>query len=221
MGLDGFKSCAATSLAGSTSRDAASLVLLVVAFMACDGSGNVDTSHGDTSDETSPSQCHPVASGVREHLVDHDLWRVAEPAEDPWLEFRPESIDCDPTGRQAEDFGGTYSFGIDTGLCSYTTIVQASAADVCPGEGVLVWLWRFALTGPEGANAHIVARIGDETVFEDVVPIPATSGLWADTYTAKRFHPAGTPITFHIRNHGNNTYQLLDISRCEGTCRPN
>lgn len=166
------------------------------------------------------ARCQAVTEEGREQVVDHDQWRLAEANEDPWAEFRPVDITCDPTGRQAEDFAGTYSFGIDTALCSYTTLVQETATDVCPGDGIFVWLWRFALTGPEGANAHISARIGDELVFEEVVPIPATSGLKAETFTARQFHPAGTPITFHIRNHGNNSYQLLEIARCRGECRP-
>lgn len=166
-------------------------------------------------------RCQAVSAEQREQLIEHDLWRLAEPGEDPWRTHRPDDVSCDPTGRQPEDFAGTYSFGIDTALCSYTTLVQETATDVCPGEEVLVWLWRFALTGPEGANAHIAAQIGDEPLFEDIIPIPATSGLKVETYTATRFHPAGTPITFHIRNHGNNTYQLLELSRCLGeTCRP-
>lgn len=175
----------------------------------------------DCSDETSSPCCQAVSAERRIQLVDHDLWRVAEPQEDPFRVHRPADIRCDATGRQAEDFAGTYSFGIDTALCAYTTVIQESATDLCPGDDVLVWLWRFALTGPEGANAHIAAMVGDELLFEDVIPIPATSGLKVETYTAKRFHPAGTPITFHIRNHGDNTYQLLEIARCLGdTCRP-
>lgn len=173
-------------------------------------------------DEPDATGCRAVTEARREPLIDHDLWRLAEPDEDPWRAHRPEDITCDPTGRQPEDFAGTYSFGIDTALCAYTTVIQETATDLCPGEEVLVWLWRFALTGPEGANAHIAAMVGDELLFEDIVPIPATSGLKVDPYVAKRFHPAGTPITFHIRNHGNNTYQLLELSRCQGTtCRPN
>lgn len=177
-------------------------------------------STGCADDSDSP-RCQPVAADQREPLIEHDLWRLAEPGEDPWRAHRPDDVSCDPTGRQPEDFAGTYSFGIDTALCPYTTILQETATDLCPGEEVLVWLWRFALTGPEGANAHIAAQIGDEPLFEDIIPIPATSGLKVETYAAKRFHPAGTPITFHIRNHGNNTYQLLELSRCQAdTCRP-
>ena len=174
------------------------------------------------ADDADTSRCQPVSADRREPLIEHDLWRLAEPSEDPWLAFRPADVSCDPTGRQPEDFAGTYSFGIDTALCAYTTLIQETATDVCPGEEILVWLWRFALTGPEGANAHIAAQLGDEPLFEDIIPIPNTSGLKVETYTAKRFHPAGTPIAFHIRNHGNNTYQLLELSRCQAeTCRPN
>jgi hypothetical protein len=171
-------------------------------------------------DEVDGATCEPLAENERKVLVDHDLWRLATVEEDPWRELRPADPSCDVTGRQAEDFAGQYSFGVDTALCSYTTVVQETLEDVCPGESILVWLWRFALTGPEGVNAHIAVQIGDELVFEDVVPIPNTSALKVESYPVAGFHPAGTPITFHVRNHGNNTYQLLEIARCLGACRP-
>ncbi len=177
-------------------------------------------SFGACGDEVDGQTCAPLAADEREVLVDHDQWRLATVEEDPWSEVRPVDPSCDVTGRQPEDFAGQYSFGIDTALCSYTTVVQETLEDVCPGESILVWLWRFALTGPEGSEAHIAVQLGDELIFEDVVPIPNTSALKVDSYPVKQFHPAGTPITFHVRNHGNNSYQLLEIARCLGACKP-
>lgn len=164
--------------------------------------------------------CTRITTDDKPALVDHDLWTLASAALDPWADARPADITCDPTGRQPEDFAGTYSFTVDTALCPYTTVTQQTLTDLCAGEHLLVWLWRFALTGPEGASAHIAVQIGDEPVFEDVIPIPAPSGLKALSYPVTRSHPAGTPIFFHVRNHGNNTYQLLALARCQGECRP-
>lgn len=172
------------------------------------------------ADDPGGPTCSPIAEDTRRPLVDHDRWLLASTDEDPWRVHRPADVGCDITGRQAEDFVGQYSFGVDTSLCPYTTVVQTTLEDLCPGESVLVWLWRFALTGPEGANAHIAVQVGDEPLFEDVVPIPNTSALKVDNYPVARFHPKGTPITFHIRNHGANSYQLLEIARCMGACRP-
>ena len=175
---------------------------------------------GGCGDEVNGQSCEPLAADERKVLVDHDLWRLATVEEDPWREARPADPSCDVTGRQPEDFAGQYSFGIDIALCGYTTVVQETLEDVCAGESILVWLWRFALTGPEGSEAHIAVQIGDELVFEDVVPIPNTSALKVDSYPVTKSHPAGTPITFHVRNHGNNSYQLLELARCLGACKP-
>ncbi|MBL8788492.1 MAG: hypothetical protein JNJ59_26595 [Deltaproteobacteria bacterium] len=170
--------------------------------------------------EDQGATCEPLAEGERKVLVDHALWRLATPEEDPWRAFRPDDVTCPQNARQPEDFAGTPSFGIDTTNCGYTTVVQETLVDACRGDNAFVWMWRYALTGPEGAEAHIAITIGDEPLFEDVVPIPTSSDLKVKGYALAEDHPAGTKVFFHVRNHGSNTYQLLELARCKGECVP-
>jgi hypothetical protein len=167
-----------------------------------------------------PLKCRLLAENERALLVDHGLWRLATEEEDPWRSDRPIDIECDSSGRQPEDFGGQFSLGIDTGLCGYTTVVQETIEPICAGEKLFVWIWHFGLTGPEGSNAHLGVQIADELVYTETLPIPNTSGLIAEGFALKDAYPAGTKIYFHVRNHGANTYQLLELSRCTGECRP-
>ncbi len=167
-----------------------------------------------------PLQCRPLAPDERAVLVDHGLWRLASAEEDPWQSERPADIECDASGRKAEDFGGQLSLGIDTGLCSYTTMVQETLEATCAGDELFVWIWHFGLTGPEGSSAHLGVQVGDELVYTQTLPIPNTSGLVAEGFKLTKDHPSGTEIYFHVRNHGANTYQLLELSRCVGECRP-
>ncbi len=163
--------------------------------------------------------CEPSPAGVLIPVVDPELWRLAEPEEDPWRTFRPADISCPEGSRSSEDFAEMPSFGVDTGLCPYTTVTQRTGSAICEGESLYIWLWRFQLTGPEGAEATMAVALGDAVVWEQVVPIPARSALVAVTVPVPPT-PAGTPIHFHVRNHGDNTYQLLDLARCRGTCSP-
>jgi hypothetical protein len=163
--------------------------------------------------------CEGAPEGVLVSLVDHRAWRIAEPGEDPWLAHRPEDVSCPEGARSSEDFAELPSFGVDTGLCPYTTVTQPTTTAICEGEALYVWLWRFQLTGPEGAEATMAVALEDDVVWQQTVPIPARSALVALTVPVPPT-PAGTPIRFHVRNHGDNGYQLLGLMRCRGACTP-
>jgi hypothetical protein len=164
--------------------------------------------------------CPPLAEGARLVVVDHARWVLAEADEDPWVEFRPADITCDESGRQFEDFGGQLSYGIDTGLCGYTTVIQESLEPLCAGDMLYVWIWNFGLSGPEGSAAHLGVDIDGERVFEKTLPIPGPSGLVAQGFPVTVDHPRGAKVAFHVRNHGANSYQLLELGRCTGDCAP-
>ncbi|MFO0748946.1 MAG: hypothetical protein U1F43_25260 [Myxococcota bacterium] len=155
--------------------------------------------------------CTPVAAGQSRMLVDHDLWRLATPEEDPWAEFRPADITCPDRSRQPEDFAGVYAYGVLTDGCQYTTVVQETTADACAGETFYVWIWNFALTGPEGASAHLGVKVGD-VLWQAERAIPSTAALATDRIVLAHDIPKGTPIYYHVRNHGSNSYELIELS---------
>lgn len=157
--------------------------------------------------------CEPNADGSNALLVDHDLWVLATPDEDPFAADRPaDDISCPPDDRLAEEFAGTYSYAVTTTGCPYTTVTQPSLRDACAGETLYVWLWHFELTAPDPGSAHLAVEIGGDLVWSKTLPIPGPSGLIADEIMLPTDVPTGTPITFHLRNHGSNSYNLLEIS---------
>ena len=157
--------------------------------------------------------CVKPADGESRMLVDHDLWRLATAAEDPWAEHRPgPDIACPEGARKTEDFAGTYAYAIITTGCSYTTVVQETIADACKGENLYVWLWNYALTAPESATAHLEVQVGDTVIWSDTRAIPGPAALEATRIALPEDVPAGTPIYFHVRNHGSNSYELLELS---------
>ncbi len=175
-------------------------LLLSVCVMGCD----------DGAPATPALRCEPVLVGAPRPLIHHDNWRVATPEEDPWLEHRPADITCPAEARKPEDFAGTYAYSITTVACPYTTMVQETLADACKGETFYVWLWNYGLTAPENATAHIGVQLGS-TVFAATRAIPSPSALTAETLILEEDVPKGTPIFFHVRNHGANSYELLDL----------
>jgi len=157
--------------------------------------------------------CQAVEPGASRMLVSHDAWRVATPAEDPWVEFRPaDDITCPDRSRQPEDFAGIYAYGVITTECPYTTVVQETLEDACAGETFYVWLWNYALTAPASATAHLAVRVGDETLWQAAYPIPGPAGLVTERIVLQHDIAAGTPVYFHVRNHGSNSYELIELS---------
>ncbi len=168
---------------------------------------------GDDTPAVVPLTCERPVNGESRMLINHDLWRLATSAEDPWGEFRPdEDIACPSGARKTEDFAGTYAYSVITLGCSYTTVVQETLVDACAGEDLYVWMWNYALTAPADSTAFLGVQIGDELVWEDTRAIPSAAALEATRVTLTRDVPMGTPIYFHVRNHGANSYELLELS---------
>ncbi len=165
------------------------------------------------TDTVAPLVCARPVDGESRMLVNHDLWRLATAAEDPWVEFRPgDDIACPSGARKTEDFAGTYAYSVITLGCSYTTVVQETLADACAGEELYVWMWNYALTAPADSTAFLGVQVGADRVWEDTRAIPSASALEATRVTLTRDVPKGTPIFFHVRNHGANSYELLELS---------
>ena len=166
--------------------------------------------------------CDPPADGERRvPLVAVDGWTVASTADDPFAEFRPgEDISCPPTAREVEDLGGTNTYSVETGDCPYTTVQQPLLANVCEGDELYVWMWNFRLTAPEDATAHLAVAIDGEIVWSRDFPIPSDSGLTTETVPFPHAFLAGAQVTFHVRNHGDNSYNLIQLSAVRGGVLP-
>jgi hypothetical protein len=173
---------------------------------------------GCDDDATQGPACAPPVDGeARVQLIDHNLWVIATPEEDPLVAIRPaDDITCPDLDREAEDFAGTFSYSIDTPRCPYTTVVQPLLASVCAGDRLYVWMWHFELTAPENSNAHLQVLIDGDPIWDTTFAIPGPSGLTIEEVLFTRSYEAGTPIAFHVRNHGNNTYNLLELSAIRG-----
>lgn len=142
-------------------------------------------------------------------LVDPDAWTLVGANEDPF-EDRLSQIDCEAFAYGAEFFGGERAFSVDTGDCNYVTVTQPLLRGVCAGAQVKARLWHFELTGPPG-EGHVAMAIDGATVWEERVSIPSDSELLVSRIDAGEL-AAGTPIHFHVHNHGSNSYSLLEVS---------
>lgn len=57
--------------------------------------------------------------------------------------------------------------------------------------------------------------LGDEVLVQRTVDVPTQAELLDETATLDADVPAGTPICFHVNNHGTNSWNLFDVSLAE------
>lgn len=148
---------------------------------------------------------------VRGALVEPEAWEIVAADEDPFPDRLPDAS-CPEGTHMPELLGGEPGFSVDTGGCSYLTARQLALRDVVKGETLVARVWHFALSADESAEAHVALRIADTTVLDQTVPIPSEGGLIAVELAAASAFAAGTPIFFHLHNHGDNSWSLVELS---------
>jgi hypothetical protein len=112
----------------------------------------------------------------------------------------------------SEALGGDDAFSVDTGRCSYLTVMQPALRAVAAGEVLQVRLWHFDLTAFEPAEAHAAVLVDGLALLDERVPIPSPGGLLVKEVPAERVIPAGAPVYFHLHNHGTNSWSLVEVS---------
>ncbi len=164
----------------------------------------------------------PTESSAERVLVSPDAWTPTNADDDPFVD-RPADAACPSTSMEvvtlpeesaaAGGMPGEKVFEVHTGECNYLTARQSTLEDVSVGQTIRLHLWHFALLSPEPAEAHVAVQIGDTVVWEQRLKIPQAAGLVEAEWKANQDFPNGTPIFFHLHNHGANTWALwkLDV----------
>ncbi len=97
-------------------------------------------------------------------------------------------------------------------LCNWLTLEQPSLRAIRAGDQVEVRARHSQLTAPVPGTATMGFVIGDEQVLEYSVAIPSDFAFPSETWTAPKDYPAGTPLLFHVDNHGANEYMLIEVN---------
>jgi len=156
----------------------------------------------------------PVAVGcgaeptTRTRLVEHHRWVLLTEG-DPFAHEDEAALPCDPAGYREEP----PSFAVETGLCDHATFMQPTLAPARAGDLLHARAWHLPLFSPQvGAVAHLEVRVGERTLLEYRTDIPAEETTMFEYVELEEAVPAGTPVWFHVHNHGNNEWGLLEIS---------
>ena len=160
--------------------------------------------------------CAPSDPGNEDRaLSSPDLWTITD-ALIPGVPTPAEDSFCSAEGYKAEQLGSAYVFSVLTVFCNHLSVTQPTLTKIKTGETLRMKLWHSQLTAPVDSTAHVFIGLGDLPLWEETYPIPTLEGSLTTSYwNAPHDIPAGTPLFFHVRNHGANEYSLVEISVVE------
>jgi hypothetical protein len=143
-------------------------------------------------------------------VVNADGWLLDEPVDAP-----SDALLCTSENVTKQFFGIKEVVEIDTGpTCGFATLRRSSDAALGTGETLLIRMFYASQTVFPAAQAHVTVSVGDLTVLDEQVAIPAQSGLLPEQprIVVDRDVPAGAPVLFHVGNHGDNSWSLVELS---------
>ena len=168
-----------------------------------DGSGDAAAGSSDASTSSSDD-----STGETESLIDVAAWQLDAMIPSPLAADRPEEVECEH-GFGLEDG----LFEVDTELCNWGAFAQPTLAPVEAGDTVeIIMLHDTLYSEDEDATAHVAVALGDETIWETTIAIPAPNGYLRPMITVEQPVPAGTLVHLHVHNHGYNNYRVVDIT---------
>jgi hypothetical protein len=181
-------------------------------IIACSAGG--DAQHSPVAldnDAAVPVASTNTPAAPRGSLVATSAWEILAAEQDPFADRLPDAR-CPAGAYMPELLANEEVFSVDTGACNYITARQPALRAVSPGERLQARVWHFALKAQAPAAGHVALRLGETVVLDREVPIPSAGGLIAIEAVTTQSFPEGTPVYFHLHNHGDNSWSLVELS---------
>lgn len=140
--------------------------------------------------------------------TDRSVWTPVSGADDdPFVDRRPDAIECGLSGWLIEPEGTE----VDTGRCNYITLRQPTRLEIRRGDTLRIVFFHFDLTSADPAEGYAAVSVGEDPVWSYTTPVPSPAGFFEDEVTVDARVPSGTPLYFHVDNHGQNTWVLAAV----------
>lgn len=167
----------------------------------------------DSSDDRDGSEDSLPGVSKWQPLVDATLWQETAPQDDPLAEHRGNSIVC-PESAWYPEPGGVE---IETTACAYVSLSQPLGENIAAGDMLHVVAWWQTLVSVEPALGHLAVLIGNEIVWDEHIDIPGKADARVIEFVAGSSFAAGETVTFHLHNHGFNTWTFSELARKSGS----
>lgn len=143
-------------------------------------------------------------------------WTLVDAADDPFVQGPdPAKVPCTEAAIRRPTVDDEVWLEVETLDCNAATLRAASLQPLAVGDRVEVRVWRFQLiVGDAGYELSLHAGgPGGELLWAQSLAFPGESGLWVDSHVVASAFAAGTPLWWRVRNHGVNSWNLVELSR--------
>jgi hypothetical protein len=152
----------------------------------------------------------PPEDPVPVRLATAEGWsRVTDPTIDVFAALRPPDATCDDAGYYVEPV--TQALEIQTDLCDYLTVTQATLEPLAPGDVVAIRAFHYELQAPQPGEGYLGFALDGRVEWEVHVPIPGEADALGAEIVIDRALPAGTEMQVHVHNHGANSWELRSV----------
>jgi hypothetical protein len=144
-------------------------------------------------------------------LVFAQDWTATAIDDDPLAEHRPATTIC-PVSAWGEELG---VLEVSTGECNYLSVEQPLAEALAIGDPLRVQVWWQALIASEPATAHLALLIDGQPIWDEHVAIPGAAQARSIEFESPIAAEPGAIVTFHLHNHGANSWTLAELVRID------
>lgn len=144
-------------------------------------------------------------------LVFAEDWTATAAADDPLADHRPEPMIC-PSAAWGEELG---VLEVSTGGCNYLSVEQPLAEPIAIGDPLRLQIWWQPLIAAAPAIGHLALLIDGELIWEAEVAIPGAADARSITFASPIAAEPGATVTFHLHNHGANSWTLAELARLD------
>ena len=144
-------------------------------------------------------------------LFDAGAWELEDATTDP-SGHRPEEVICPQDAWFKENVSGEECLEVDTAECHYLSVSQPLLHSFSAGDTLFLRLFHYPLIYPQNAEAHVAFYVDAQPLWETTIPIPADAYFFHPEFTAPFTAEKGGRLNFHLHNHGNNTWNLFELS---------
>lgn len=146
----------------------------------------------------------------RAALVSLEGWTAVARADDPFTAAGEEPPECEPSFHVevAQNW-----LEVDTTACNWVTLSQPAQAEVAEGDRLEFDFSHFDLDADAPTTAELRLRFDDCDAWSTSIPIPGAADVYAEQFRSPCRLTSHSQVLFHLHNHGQNTYQLKDLSR--------
>jgi hypothetical protein len=161
---------------------------------------------GCSANEPAPSVPPPTFQA----LVPLEGWRSVARDADPFIDDPSTAPACVGPGFRLEPVDDWLE--IDTGLCNWVTLAGDAAAAVSEGQLLKLTVSHYNLEAGAPAEAHLSLTLDDCEAWSKRIPIPNPAAVYEEQFASPCAVAANGRVLFHLDNHGQNTYQLQELS---------